>query len=205
MSVKVTKTGKDAKKDAKLPSSSKKTPPASREISGATMGELHPLQTLRDEIDSLFDSVLAGFPTMRLTRPSFDMDQWREPFRDPFRRFESTFGALSKLSPRADLKETDKAITITAELPGVAEGDIDVSVSDGQITISAHKKEETRKDDENYHLSERHYGSVKRTFTLPDGADPDKAKAGFKDGVLSIEVPKKALPKSKAKKIPIKG
>ncbi|MCR4378518.1 MAG: Hsp20/alpha crystallin family protein [Rhodospirillales bacterium] len=167
--------------------------------------ELHPLQTLRSEIDSLFDNMLSGFPSMRLSRPSFDMDRWRDPFRDPFRRFEDTFSALSKLAPRADLKETDKTVTITAELPGVAEADIDISFANGQITVSAEKREETRKDDENYHLSERHYGSIKRTFTLPDAADVDKANATFKDGVLNIEVPKKALPKAAIKKIPVKG
>ena len=48
--------------------------------------ELHPLQTLRSEIDSLFDSMLSSFPSMRLNRSSFDMDRWRDPFRDPFRR-----------------------------------------------------------------------------------------------------------------------
>lgn len=167
--------------------------------------ELHPLQTLRSEIDSLFDNMLSGFPSMRLNRPSFDMDRWRDPFRDPFRRFEDTFSALSKLAPRADLKETDKTVTITAELPGVAEADIDISFANGQITVSAEKKEETRKDDENYHLSERHYGSIKRTFTLPDTADVDKANATFKDGVLNIEVPKKALPKAAIKKISVKN
>jgi HSP20 family protein len=171
--------------------------------------ELHPLQTLRSEIDSLFDNMMAGFPSVRLNRPSFDMDHWREtwsePFRDPFRRFEDTVNALSKLSPRADLKETEKTITITAELPGVSEADIDVSVAEDRLTISAHKKEETRQDGEDFHLTERHFGTMKRSFTLPVNADVDKAKASFKDGVLSIEVPKKALPKPAAKKIPIKG
>jgi len=109
------------------------------------------------------------------------------------------------LSTRAEVKETDKAVTVTAELPGVAEADIDVSVTDALLSIPAEKKEETRKDADNYHVSERHYGSIKRTFTLPDGVDVDKAKASFKDGVLSITVPKIARPKSATKKIPVKG
>lgn len=188
-------------KPAKKPAN--KAAPAKAEVVSPP-SELHPLQTLRSEIDTLFDNMLSNFPVMRLTRPTFDTDLWREPFRDPFRRFEDTFGALSKLSPRADLKETDKGITITAELPGVAEADINVSVTEDRLTISAEKKGETRKDEDNYHLSERHYGSVKRTFTLPESADADKAKASFKDGVLSIDVPKRALPKTAAKKIPIK-
>ncbi|HEY9163601.1 MAG TPA: Hsp20/alpha crystallin family protein [Magnetovibrio sp.] len=199
MSVKVTKSSKKSAKKA-----AKSNVPTKGEVVRAP-SELHPLQTLRHEIDSLFDNMLSGFPSMRLTRPSFDMDLWREPFRDPFRRFEDTFGALSKLSPRADLKETDKSVVITAELPGVVEADIDVTVSDGRLTVRAEKKEETRKDEDNYHLSERHYGSVQRTFSLPEAADADKATATFKDGVLTIDVPKKASSKAAAKKIPVKG
>lgn len=195
MSVKINKpTEKTAKKV---------TPENTERVVSAD--ELHPLQTLRSEIDALFDSVLSGLPAMRLPRPKFDIEHWREPFRDPLRRFEDTFGTLSKMAPRADIKQTDKAVTVTAELPGVVEGDIEVSVADGLLTISAEKKEETRRDDENVHLAERHYGSITRTFTLPSDADPDKAKASFKDGILTIAVPMKAKPKSAAKKIPIKN
>lgn len=196
MSVTVTKT------TAKP--SPKKAPPAKPEDNNFP-GELHPLQALRSEIDTLFDNVASGFPSVRFPRPSFDMDQWREPFRDPFRRIENSFGALGKLSPRSDLKETEKTITITAELPGVAEADIEVTVTSSMLTIGAQKNEEIHKDEDNFHLSERHYGSIKRSFTLPDTANADKAKASFKDGVLTITVPKKAIAKTAAKKIPIKG
>lgn len=199
MSVKVNKTSKKLTKKT-----AKGDAPTKGEVVRSP-SELHPLQTLRHEIDSLFDSMLSGFPSVRFPRPTFDVDLWREPFRDPFRRFEDTFGALSKLSPRADLKETDKSVVITAEMPGVTESDIDVSVSDGRLTIRAEKKEETRKDEDNYHLSERHYGSVLRTFALPETADQDKATATFKDGVLTIDVPKKPSAKAAAKKIPVKG
>lgn len=191
-------------KKTKAKTSHKKAPPVKPEDNNFP-GELHPLQALRSEIDTLFDSVASGFPSMRFPRPNFDMDQWREPFRDPFRRIENSFGALGKLSPRSDLKETDKAITITAELPGVEEADIEVTVTNSMLTIGAEKNEETHKDEDNFHLSERHYGSIKRSFTLPDTANGDKAKASFKDGVLTITVPKKAAPKSSAKKIPIEG
>ena len=193
MSVKVTKTSK------------KKSQNVVKAGAVKGSGELHPLQSLRSEIDALFDNVLSGWPGMRLTRHSFDMDHWREPFREPMRHIEDRFAALNKLSTRAEVKETDKAVTVTAELPGVAEADIDVTVTDALLSIRAEKKEETRKDEDNYHVSERHYGSIKRTFTLPDGVDVDKAKASFKDGVLSITVPKIARPKSATKKIPVKG
>lgn len=165
---------------------------------------LHPLQTLRQEIDQMFDSMLSGFPTTRWRRPTFDMPTFdMEHWRDPFKRFEGTFGALNNMSPRADMRETDKAFVITAEMPGVAEDDIDVSVSERRVTIKAEKKEETRKDDEDMHISERHYGVIQRTFTLPDTADVDKAKGSFSDGVLTINVPKVPSAQGKTKKIPI--
>ena len=204
MSVKVKKTTKKPAKKAPAAKTAAQMPPAAPEATDVMEPRgAHPLQSLRQEIDALFDNFLSGFPTQRFMRPRFDMDAWREPLLDPFKRFEDSFGALNKLSMRADMKETDTAFAITAELPGVEEGDIDVSVCDGRLTIKAEKKDETRKDDDNMHLTERHYGSVSRTFTLPDDAEADKAKAAFKDGVLTIDMPKRAQPKAGTKKIPI--
>lgn len=203
------KVKKTAKKPAKKTTATKPEPRAPAKPQAPESSDVmepravHPLQSLRQEIDTLFDNFLSGFPSQRFMRPRFDMDLWREPFLDPFKRFEDNFAALNKLTVRADMKETDKAIAITAELPGVAEDDIDVTVSEGRITIKAEKKEETVKDEEDMHLTERHYGSVQRTFTLPDTAEPDKAKAGFKDGVLTIDVPKRASAKAGTKKIPL--
>lgn len=154
------------------------------------------LMALREEVDNVFDNFFSGFSLSPFARRPFDMD--------PFRRVEDAFSGFGKLTLKADVKETDKAFTVTAELPGVAENDVDVTVTDGVMTISAEKKEETVKDEENVHVSERHYGSVKRSFTLPDAANLDKAKATFKNGVLSVELPKKAIDKAKVKKIPVK-
>jgi len=164
----------------------------------------HPLLALREEVDHLFDNFFSGFalgPFGEFGRSTLRTE--------PFRRFEDAFAGLGSmhtlLNIKADVRETDDAYRIEAELPGVVEDGIDVSVTDGMLTISGEKKEESKEDREDYHLTERHYGSVKRTFPVPDTVDLSKAEASFKNGVLNVTLPKKALVKAKAKKIPISG
>jgi HSP20 family protein len=188
MSVKVKKTTKNVEQTAKT------DVPQSR--------FQHPLLALREEVDHLFDNFFSGFalgPFGEFGRGGVHAE--------PFRRFEDAFAGftptMAKLSIKTDVRETDDTYCIEAEMPGLEEDDIDVSVVDGMLTISGEKKAETKKDEENYHLTERHYGSVKRTFPVPDAVNLDKAKASFKNGVLSITLPKKALAKPKAKKISI--
>jgi len=160
----------------------------------------HPLLALREEVDHLFDNFFSGFALGPFGE--FGLGRMRT---DPFRRLEGTFASLNKMSIKSDVHETDDAYCIEAEMPGVEEGDIDVSVSEGVLTVSGEKKEEKKEDREDYHLTERHYGSVKRTFPVPDAVDLKKAEATFKNGVLKVTLPKKALPKTESKKIPISG
>lgn len=164
----------------------------------------HPLLALREEVDHLFDNFFSGFALGPFGE--FGRGRMRT---DPFRRLEDTFAGLgstmNKMSIKSDVHETDDAYCIEAEMPGVDEGDIDVSVSEGVLTVSGEKKEEKKEDREDYHLTERHYGSVRRTFPVPDAVDLSKAEATFKNGVLKVTLPKKALPKAEAKKIPISG
>lgn len=181
MSIKVNKTTKKSTPE------SQPEKPATKDLAP----QAHPLLALREEIDSVFDNFFSGFSLSPFAKHTFSID--------PFKRFEEAFG---KLSMKTDVKESDKTFSVIAELPGLDENEIDVSVSDGVLIICAEKKEETHKDDEDFHLNERHYGAVKRRFTLPKNVDPDKATASFKNGVLNITFPKKASPK--AKKIPIK-
>ncbi len=155
--------------------------------------QTHPLLALREEIDSVFDTFFSGFSLSSFSRPTFTID--------PFRRFEE---ALGKMNMKSDVKETDDTFRISAELPGVEESEIEVMVCDGVLSIQAEKKEETHKNDEGYRLSERHYGAVKRRFSLPETAEVNKATANFKNGVLTIDVPKRTSPKAKTRKIPIK-
>jgi len=197
MSVKVKKTEKPQKDVPQRADKATTAVPSAHRLQ-------HPLLALREEVDHLFDNFFSGFALGPFGE--FGLGRMRT---DPFRRLEDTFAGLgstmSKMNIKSDVHETDDAYCIEAEMPGVEEGDIDVSVTEGMLTVSGEKREEKKEDREDYHLTERHYGSVKRTFPVPDGVDLSKAEATFKNGVLKVALPKKALPKAKAKKIPISG
>ncbi len=153
----------------------------------------HPLMALRDEVDRLFDSF---FPTVAGRRGLFDMD--------PFRRLGGWVRSGGGLAPEVDVKETDERYEITAELPGMDEADIEVTLREGMLTISGEKKMETKEEKADYHLTERSYGRFVRTFRLPETADEDKISAGFAKGVLSVVVPKTAAAPAHEKKIEVK-
>jgi HSP20 family protein len=107
------------------------------------------------------------------------------------------------MAPSIDVSETESEIRIEADLPGVEEKDVDVTVSDNVLTIKGEKKAEKEEKKKDFHLVERSYGSFSRSLTLPFAADPSKAKATFKNGVLSISLPKPPELTAKAKKIAI--
>ena len=90
-----------------------------------------------------------------------------------------------------------------AELPGVEEKDVEVMLSDGRLTIKGEKKQKKKEQKQDYYLHERSYGSFARSVTLPFDADPDKVKAKFANGVLTLTVPKPPEVKAKVKKIPV--
>jgi len=151
-----------------------------------------PFESLRREIDRLFDD--------------FDGGIWRSPFRrsffdiEPFRRSEAAFGAV----PAVDVTETDKAYEITAELPGMDEKNVEVKFADGVLTIKGEKQEEKEEKRKDYYLSERNFGSFQRAFQVPDGVDADKIEASFKKGVLTVTLPKSAEAQKAARKIAVK-
>lgn len=142
--------------------------------------EESPFVSLRREMDSLFDNFFLGF----------DM----EPF-------ESRSGGFS---PRIDVTEDGKGIKISAELPGMDEKDIDLSIQNDMLTIKGEKKEEKEDKGKDYYRMERSYGSFIRTIPLPVEVDTDKVEAKFKKGVLSITLPKTAKAVAETKKIPVK-
>ena len=98
--------------------------------------------------------------------------------------------------PRTDIHETEKEIVIDAELPGIDKKDIHVEVKNNVLTFSGERMYE-KKNEGRQNLSERHYGKFSRSFSLPDTVDSDKVKAAFKNGVLTLSLPKKekALPR----------
>lgn len=102
------------------------------------------------------------------------------------------------LQMKMDVREDDKAYTVNAEIPGVKKEDIQVSINGNQVAISAEVKQEREvKEGEKVLRSERYYGKVSRAFTLGQDVDEDSAQAAYKDGVLSLTLPKKAAAKSK--------
>lgn len=92
--------------------------------------------------------------------------------------------------PTVDISETENGYEIRAELPGVSEKDVNVSVTDNVLTVKGEKRQEEETDGKDYHRVERRYGSFQRRFTLPRNVETDTIKAGFKDGVLTLGIPK---------------
>ena len=113
-------------------------------------------------------------------------------------------GVAGGLMPRVDVRETDKEVEVVAELPGMDEADVDVSVAAGMLTIRGEKKserEERRR--KGYILRERSFGRIERVVPLPEGLDLDSAKATFKNGVLTVRIAKTAEAQRAVKRIPV--
>lgn len=128
-----------------------------------------------------------------------DMIRW-----DPFRELTPLFSAEEMkglFNPDVDVKETENAYVFEADVPGIKEKDIEVSLTGNRLTMSGKREEEKREEKETYFSTERTYGSFTRSFTLPAGTDPEHVMANLKDGVLVITVPK--LPNAQPKKVPV--
>ena len=175
---------------AKTPVEIKKAAPARTAVPARTTDAW---QTFHDEMDRLFDRFSGGF---RL--PSF-----RRLFEtEPAWTYKSSFAFPS---PAVDVTEDDKAFKITAELPGLEEKDINVTVAGGMLTIKGEKSYEKEEKNKDHHVSERAYGSFQRSFTLPEGVDADKITAALAKGVLTMTLPKTAEAQTPAKKIEVKA
>jgi HSP20 family protein len=133
-----------------------------------------------------------------------------EPFRlmdamlrwDPFRELGRGWAPLNEaFVPRFDLKETKDSYLLRADLPGVRESDVDISVTGNVLTVSGKREDEHTDEGDHYHASERSYGQFTRSFSLPDGADTESMKADLKDGVLTLHLAKK--PEVQARRIAI--
>jgi HSP20 family protein len=130
-----------------------------------------PLSGLHHEIDRLFAQAWGDFR----------MSGWPEGAKMP--------GTLFR--PSLDITESEKSYTIKAEMPGVAREDIEVSVDGDSLIMRGEKREETVREDERCHYTERSYGSFQRVLALPADADPDGLTASFSDGVLTVTVKRK--------------
>lgn len=107
-------------------------------------------------------------------------------------------------SPRLDVSETDNGLEIVADLPGMDKKDIKVSLEENLLTIKGEKKEEKESKDKHYHTIERRSGSFYRAIRLPVEVEKDKIEAAFKDGVLTLRLPKTKESKKKVAQIEIK-
>lgn len=123
---------------------------------------------------------------------------------DPFAEMAPFGGeALTELQPRFDVKETANAYVFRADLPGVEEKDVDISLTGNRLTISGTRQCEEKRDDERYFAYECAYGSFTRSFTLPEGIDAEHVDADMNKGVLTLTVPKR--PETQPRKIALGG
>lgn len=136
-----------------------------------------PFFTLHREIDRLFDDMMRG---------------WGRP--------EVREGARGGGWPSLEVSDSDKELRICAELPGLTENDVELSVDDGVLTIRGERRQES--DDKARGYSERYYGRFERRIALPGGVKEDEAKASFQDGLLTVTLPK-APEAAHGKRIPI--
>ncbi|MBV7256608.1 Hsp20/alpha crystallin family protein [Pacificimonas sp. WHA3] len=137
---------------------------------------IHPFRSLQHQIDRMFDEFGAA----------------------------SDGGENLALRPRIDISEDDGAYRMTAELPGVPKGDVDLRVEEDQIVLRAEKKNSREEKDRNYHLMERSFGIFQRSIGLAHPVDPEKVEASFEDGVLNVTLPKRAETKPNTRRIPLK-
>ena len=147
-----------------------------------------PIGQLHQEMDQLFDHFFRGFGI--------------SPFRasGPF----SNSLAAGLLKPTLDIGANDKEYAISIEVPGVEQKDIKLEIANNTLTVSGEKRQKTEEKEKNYYRMERSYGSFERILSLPEDADQDLIQATFKNGLLSITMPRKKLARSDVKQIAIK-
>ncbi|NCC77167.1 Hsp20/alpha crystallin family protein [Desulfobulbus propionicus] len=146
-----------------------------------------PMLQIHRDIDHLFDQFFRG---------------WGFPRMGDFGNFAEFAGDVL-FKPKVDLSAADNEYLLTVEIPGVNEKDVSVDISNNTMTIKGEKKQEKEDKEKNYYRIERSYGAFQRVLSLPDDVDQDNIKASFKNGVLSITMPRKALPAGEVKQVEI--
>ena len=152
-----------------------------RETLPTRFEEWNPFLVLRGEMDKVFDNFFRGFEM------------------EPFGKAPGVF------QPKVNVADGEKEITVSVEIPGMDEKDIELSLTKDALTIKGEKKEEKEEKGKNFHRMERSYGSFSRTLPLPVEINTDKAVADYKKGVLTIVLPKTEKAVKETKKIPIKA
>jgi HSP20 family protein len=181
-----------ARKSAPKKATTKAAPSKESAETAALVPSEHPegifsrLTALRDEMDHLFDSMTRGlgFPEFRM--PTIELA--RRP---------------GMVDARFEVSESDQAMEVTAEVPGLDADEIEVTLSEGVLTVKGEKRDTREEKGKDYHVSERRYGSFSRAFRVPETIDEGKISASFDKGVLSITLPKQASAKRRPKSIQI--
>lgn len=143
---------------------------------------MHPIAQLQQEMDRLFDR------SFRQLRSDLAFEDWP---------------SFNQLKPSVDISERDHSYLISVEIPGVKKEDMALTQEGDRLIIRGEKKHEHEEKSETLHRVERSYGHFQRVLTLPEDAQVENISAQFKDGVLTIEVPRQAGTKQKTKKIDI--
>lgn len=156
--------------------------PQGEKRDAVTLGAWSPFGLFSREVDRLFDDVGRGWAVA------------------PFRFLEPK--STGELVPRLDVSETEKEIKVAAELPGMDEKDVNVTLEGDVLTLKGEKKAEAEEKGKNFHRVERTYGSFQRVITLPAEVDATKVTAGFKKGVLTVTLAKS--PAAQTRKIEVK-
>lgn len=142
----------------------------------------------------------SAFPVLRDVR-GFDTlfdELWRGFGASPLRA-----DTLPGFTPRVDVRETDEELVVTVELPGLEEKDFEVSLDDDVLTLKGEKRSEHEEEREGYRHMETRSGSFERRLRLPAAVDADAVKAGFKNGVLTVTVPKPEEARPEVRRIPV--
>jgi HSP20 family protein len=172
---------------AQTPVKVTKTPTASP---GPPEGPIDPWASFRNEMDRLFDRFtgISGAPSLRRM--------------SGMERYEGTSGFTI---PPVDITDDDKAYKIAAELPGMSEKDIEVSLTGDMLVLKGEKRQEREEKEKNRYLSERSHGTFQRSFVLPEGIDRDRISAEFSKGVLTLTMPKTPEAQKQQKRIEVKS
>ncbi len=149
------------------------------------------LRSLRSDMDRLFDRFAGAFGMPTFSRM--------------FEAMPTIETSYSFSVPAVDITEDNSAYKVTAELPGMSEKDVEVTLSGDTLMLKGEKKQETEKREANYHLCERSWGEFRRSFSLPEGVDRDKVTAEFTKGVLTVTLPKTPQAQKQSKQIEVKA
>jgi HSP20 family protein len=131
--------------------------------------------------------------------PLLGSGSWLSDFFDNEKFFDSDW-VKNRAMPAVNVKETDKNYEIEVSAPGRSKKDFNISAENGMLTISSEKKDEKETKEDDYTRREFSYSSFTRSFTLPENANEEEIKANYVDGILKLEIAKKAINQPKAKK-----